>query len=488
MLLAHRRRARRHANRQLPIHDGARQVHLPTRVQRLVQRLGALIHLRLIRPDHAKRQQREPRFRKHGEQVRPRAQFAVERRAEVHAALDMRAQTAHAVAAQDEPQLEGAEAAAERDLPVAVVGDEVRVGELVAQVRGLDAEGRDEVGAGPHPHGGAVKRREQPLVRVEIEGVEVGERRRKVLVFFEDERGAGKRGVDVHPDFTRRGLRSSSSSRIAVGGGSGGGSGLEVGRQSGRDAGKVVDGADVRRAERRRDIKRLEPFGAELVELGLQCRARHGVAAGLVDGDRVEAHANDLRRLLRARVRAGAAQRHELAAVLPQLLLFLLAIRQVRGDLRQVLVAGGDHDGEDGLGGAAVQHAAAVRRAAAQVALGQRERFRQPVHDNRLELGDGRGADPVEMRAVEGVGPHLGNVGRVRGRAGEEGHEARVRPVRDAGHDLGLDVGGDGLHGLALERRGVGEQRPQVAGLHVGEDGAGRDRFIVVGDWKKSVC
>ena len=94
------------------------------------------------------------------------------------------------------------------------------------------------------------------------------------------------------------------------------------------------------------------------------------------------------------------------------------------------------------------------------------------------------GADPVEVGAVEGVGPHLGNVGRVAGRAGEKGHEARAGPVGDARHDFGVNVGGDGVKGLWFGRGGLGEERTEVAWLDIGDDATVGDAFVVVGDWE----
>lgn len=452
-------------NGKLAINHRSSQVDFARRIERLVQCLGNLVDHLLVRSLDTERKEAKPRFREDGVQVRARGNLGLELLGQHDAVADVGLQARYAVGAHDEPQLQRAESAAQRDLPVAVVGDEVAIAELVAQVGRLDAQRRDEVAAAADPDGGAVKGGEHPLVRVEVERVEAAKVRGQRLVLVEQQRGAGVGGVDVHPDF-------------AVAGG------LVVG-EGVRDAGKVVDGADVGGAEGGGQVKGLEAPGAQLGQLGRQRGARHGEAALLGDGDGVEAHAEDLGSLFRARVRSGAAQGHKTAAAPPQLLLLVVALGQVGGDLGEVLVAAGAHDGEDGLGGAAVQDAAAVGAAAAEEALGQAERLGEPVQDDRLELGDGRRADPVKVRAVEGVGPHLGNVGRVAGRAGEEGHEARARPVRDARHDLGVDVGRDGVKCLRLGGRRVGEERPQVAGLDIGDDAARGDAFVVIGDCEK---
>ena len=68
-------------------------------------------------------------------------------------ARDVGAQALGAVVADDEPELEGAEAPAERHVPVAVVDDRARVGRLVAQVFGQDAERVDQRGAVGDPEG-----------------------------------------------------------------------------------------------------------------------------------------------------------------------------------------------------------------------------------------------------------------------------------------------------------------------------------------------
>ena len=60
---------------------------------------------------------------------------------------DVRLEAGDAVGAEHEPDLEGAEAAPQGDLPVAVVGDEAGLGVVVAEVGGGDREGGGEVSA-----------------------------------------------------------------------------------------------------------------------------------------------------------------------------------------------------------------------------------------------------------------------------------------------------------------------------------------------------
>ena len=106
----------------------------------------------------------------------------------------------HAVGADDEPDLEAAEAPAQRDLPVAVVGHEAALAVGVAQVGGRDGEGVDEVLALPDVEEGGVEVGEEPFVHVCVEGVEGGEGGGVVFVLGEDEGDAGVGGVDVDPD------------------------------------------------------------------------------------------------------------------------------------------------------------------------------------------------------------------------------------------------------------------------------------------------
>lgn len=430
MLLPHGGHPQAHPNGKLAVDNGARQVEAAAGIHSLVHLLRARIHLVLVLPGDAQRDQAEPRSCKDGKQVPPAAQPLLELLAHGHAVANVRLQAAYAVAAQDEPQLERAEAPAEWDLPVSVVGDELVVRELVAQVRRLDAQRGDEVGAGAHKRRAAVKRGEHPLVRVEVERVEVHERRGDVLVLREEERRAGVGGVDVDEQL-----------RLAGG---------DAALEDARDAGKVVDGADVGGAHGGGEVEGLQALGGELVERLGQGLALHGQPVLLVDGDGGEAHAEHLGGLLGARVRAGAAQGDELAPQAPYLLLLVFAVGEVCRLGGNVLVSRANHDGEDGLAGRAMQDAAAVGAPAGCVALREAEGLGDPVEHNGLELRDGRAADPVEVGAAEGVGVHLGNGGRVAARAGEEGHEAGTGPVRDARHDLVLDIGADGVERLRV--------------------------------------
>ena len=58
---------------------------------------------------------------------------------------DVGLQAGGAVRPQDDPDFQSAETAAERDLPVAVIGYQARGGEIVTEVGWSDGEGGDEI-------------------------------------------------------------------------------------------------------------------------------------------------------------------------------------------------------------------------------------------------------------------------------------------------------------------------------------------------------
>lgn len=84
---------------------------------------------------------------------------------------DVALQTGNAVGPHDEPELEAAEAAAQRDAPMAVVYG--AVGVAVLEVERVDDEGGGQADTVTHPESGAVEAGQQPLVGVRVEGVGV---------------------------------------------------------------------------------------------------------------------------------------------------------------------------------------------------------------------------------------------------------------------------------------------------------------------------
>ena len=151
-----------------------------------------------------------------------------------------RPQPLRAVAAQHPPQLQRAEAAPERDVPVAVVDHLAGVAGGVAQVRPGDRERVDQRLAIGHPQHVAVEVREQPLVRVERVAIGALGAALAVAVLLAEHRRAGPGGVDVVPEAVLAG---------------------DV--RDGRDR---VDGAGAGRADGARDDRGMQAVGAVLLD------------------------------------------------------------------------------------------------------------------------------------------------------------------------------------------------------------------------------
>ncbi len=115
-------------------------------------------------------------------------------------AADVVLQSFPAVVAQDEPELEAAEAAAERNLPVAVIDHSARLGRPVAQIFRQNGQGADEGATVADEHAVAVKIGEHPLVR--IGAVAVGELQSllDIAEFGAEGGGAAHRPVDMKPE------------------------------------------------------------------------------------------------------------------------------------------------------------------------------------------------------------------------------------------------------------------------------------------------
>jgi hypothetical protein len=94
----------------------------------------------------------------------------------------------------------------------------------------------------------------------------------------------------------------------------------------------------------------------------------------------------------------------------------------------------------------------------------------QPIEDDQLQLGRGRGGLPEHGVDVEGCGQRLGEDGGAGRGVGEVGEEAGVVPVGEAGYDHALDVGQDLLQRLAAEGRSGGQRRADLSGAHARED------------------
>src|SRR5208282_5378235 len=105
----------------------------------------------------------------------------------------------HAIMTDHEPKFQGAKAAAERNLPVAIINHRTRLCGLITQILGQNAQGLNQRFAIGNIKAVAVKVSEHPLVR--IESVTVGELN-SVMSMPElgAERGCSRhRGINVEP-------------------------------------------------------------------------------------------------------------------------------------------------------------------------------------------------------------------------------------------------------------------------------------------------
>ncbi len=108
--------------------------------------------------------------------------------------------------------------------------------------------------------------------------------------------------------------------------------------------------------------------------------------------------------------------------------------------------------------------------------------FAEPAQGHLLQLGGGRRASPEHAVDVQGGGQHLPEDSRLGAGVGEVGHEAGVVPVGDGGHDEAVEIGQDGLHGLACFGA-VGRQRVgELAGLDGRKHGIALGVSEIIGD------
>lgn len=103
-----------------------------------------------LRIPHAQHRQGKCRLGDNLKEIGPLADQAREDAANLDGPADVRLHPLQTVAAHDEPDLESAEAATQRDLPVPVVGDDALVGVRIAQVSRDDVQGVCQVEAVAH--------------------------------------------------------------------------------------------------------------------------------------------------------------------------------------------------------------------------------------------------------------------------------------------------------------------------------------------------
>jgi len=115
-------------------------------------------------------------------------------------------------------------------------------------------------------------------------------------------------------------------------------------------------------------------------------------------------------------------------------------------------------------------------------AVRQADQLPEPRHHALLELRCRRARLPQHPVDAQAGRQHLAQDGRAAVVGREIGEEARVVPVRDAGHDVALEVRQDARHGLAFLGRGVGQRVQQVPGSAAAAHGVAVGMFEIVGD------
>ena len=358
---------------------------------------------------------------------------------------DVRAQPLGAVPAQDEPELQRAEPAPERDLPVAEVDDGAGVGRGVAQVLRKDRQGAGEGGPVGDPEEGRVEAGEQPLVRVG--GVAVGPLDAGLQLPQLGDDGADPRigGVHVQPDAVLLADRA--------------------------ELGQRVDRRRRRRPHRRADQDRRVAAGDVALEpCGERGRAHGEVAVDLHDADGVGAQARDADRLLHR----GVGLRGDVDGG-PVGVDALAQRRALAGPVQR-----GQQRDQVGTGAGVLDDAAAGpgrpegRRQAEEVG--------EPVHDVLLELGGRRAGHPGHALDAETGRDEVAQHGRARGVGREVAEEPGVLPVRDAGQHDPVEVGQHGRERLALLGCRRRQRLAHVAGRHLRAHGQRADPAPVVGD------
>ena len=228
------RSADREAQHRAAVEDGAGEQRDAARVGGGDQRLGAGVGgVRIVVA--AGDAQQVQRVRGDDVEALVLVHPAGQRVGEADVAADHLLDREHAVEAQHEPQLEGPEPAAERDLPVAVV-DGPGVGGRRTQVLGQDAQGAEQRAAVGGPVQAGVEADAHPLVRVGDVAVGALEPGVHPAVLLGERGDAAHRRVDVQPH--------------------------ALGRADLADLDRRIEGQRARRAVGRAHERRHQPGGA----------------------------------------------------------------------------------------------------------------------------------------------------------------------------------------------------------------------------------
>ena len=334
--------------------------------------------------------------------------------------------------AQDRPELQRPEPPAELHAGVHQVADRARFRR--PQVVGRQRERRAHDVHAAAVERAEVERREEPLVRVDHEGVRPAAAVEDVLRLRDQGRDPGVGRVDVQPQALVRAEAGDGVDRVDAGGRGGAHRGDH--RQRGHAA---------RAVGRDRLPQRVGPH-AEL-------RVRRD------PGQRVVAESERHDRLVDRRMRLFGgvdAQRPEVRA----------PGQPPRADAGHRPVPGRGQRVQAGDGRRVVDDP--LER------VGQAEKLPQPAQRHLFELGRGGRRPPQHRLHVQGGRQELGEHPGGGARDGEVGEEARVVPVGDAGQDDPLEVAED----LVERDAGRGRGRRQRA-AHRARRTAGEDRIAL---------
>ena len=328
--------------------------------------------------------------------------------------------------AQQEPELERAEAAAQRDAPVAQVAHEAVL--RGAQVARVGAHHAHQVLGVAHVVGGEVEAGAHPLVRVEDDGVGALDALPHPAVLGADHRRAGERRVDVQPQ--------------------------AVARAEGGDAGHRVERRGRGRADRGDHGAGPAAGRQVLVDRALQqVQPERVLVVGLDEAQVLGAEAGEERRLGHRAVRLVARVDDE---------------RRVLGLQAAAVLARSPRCARGRRAARMNVEVLAVSSITPVNVSGRPTICAQPLHDDVLDLGRGRAGLPAHALRAEPGRDEVGEHRREVAVAGEVVQEAGVVPVRDARHDDAVEVGDDAAEVSALQRRLGGQLRRHLARLRRG--------------------
>ena len=329
---------------------------------------------------------------------------------------DHRPQAFEAVIAQQEPELQRAEAAAERHRPFRIVDDAVMA--MGAQIFGLDRQRADQRFRLAHELDGAIELRAEPFMRIEDDGIGAFDALPQVTEFRADHRRARPGGIDMHIE--------------------------PMCMRHFNNGGDIIAGADAGAADAGDDAGRQQPGRA----IALDCGGKRLRVHGLAGPPRGNAHQIFL---TDAGNPDGAVDRGV------NLIGGVDADRLVSGKPARIALPvqrslAHDQNGGKGCGRGRILNDAGE-------GFRHAERLAQPIDHFRFKFRRGWRCLPEHALGGDGADQIFGdhrNGGRI---GGEIGKEARMLPMRHAGNEDILEILEDILHGFACYRRGISDMR-----------------------------